>query len=177
MYHFDAIGRIHSCFKEKFGIPRQPGLVPEARAVLELFAPYARPEALVGLESFSHIWVVFVFHRHLDRGWRPTVRPPRLGGNRRLGVFATRSGFRPNPVGISAVRLEGVRFRGDSGLIVQVLANDPRPAYYAGKKDGRIHGLRLYDLDVRWQRSAEGIEVVNIAPRPSPPAPGEDDPS
>jgi tRNA (adenine37-N6)-methyltransferase len=117
VYRFDPIGRIRSCFPQKFGIPRQAGLVPEAAAVLELLPPYGRAEALVGLEAFSHIWVVFVFHAHLDRPWHPTVRPPRLGGNRRIGLFASRSAFRPNPVGISAVRLEGIRQAGERAEI------------------------------------------------------------
>lgn len=105
---FPPIGVIHSCFKEKFGIPRQPGLAAAATATLELFAPYDCMEALRGLETVSHIWVLFVFHANGDRRWNPTVRPPRLGGNRRMGVFATRSGFRPNPIGLSAVRLTGL---------------------------------------------------------------------
>jgi len=113
VYRFAPIGRIHSCFPQKFGIPRQPGLAPRARAVLELFAPYGRAEALAGLDAFSHLWVVFVFHANLDRPWHPTVRPPRLGGNRRVGLFASRSAFRPNPIGISAVRLAGIRQGGD----------------------------------------------------------------
>ncbi|MDD5241619.1 MAG: tRNA (N6-threonylcarbamoyladenosine(37)-N6)-methyltransferase TrmO [Sulfuricella sp.] len=108
MFTFEKIGIIHSCFREKFGIPRQPGLVPEARAILELLPPYNRPEAVRGLEDFSHIWVSFVFHACLGDEWKPTVRPPRLGGNRRLGVFATRSTHRPNPIGLSAIELEKV---------------------------------------------------------------------
>ncbi|HSO18516.1 MAG TPA: tRNA (N6-threonylcarbamoyladenosine(37)-N6)-methyltransferase TrmO [Desulfosarcina sp.] len=110
-YVFDPIGIIHSCFTEKFGIPRQPGLAPDARASLEIRPPYDRDEAVRGLEAFSHLWIVFVFHA-IPRGkWQPTVRPPRLGGNRRLGVFATRSGFRPNPIGISVAALDGIRRR------------------------------------------------------------------
>lgn len=100
------IGFIRSGFPEKFGIPRQAGLVSEASASLELLPPFDTPEAVRGLEGFSHIWLIFVFHAHLESGWKPTVRPPRLGGNKRLGVFATRSPFRPNPVGLSAVALE-----------------------------------------------------------------------
>lgn len=107
-YHFEAIGLIHSCYKEKFGIPRQPGLVSEARATLELLPPYNRREALAGLEGFSHVWILFVFHGIRRDEWRPTVRPPRLGGNKRLGVFATRSTFRPNPIGLSVVELEDI---------------------------------------------------------------------
>lgn len=108
MFTFTQIGVIHSCFREKFGIPRQPGLVPAARAVLELLPPYNRAEAVRGLEGFSHIWVSFVFHACRGEPWKPTVRPPRLGGNRRLGVFATRSTRRPNPIGLSAVELERI---------------------------------------------------------------------
>ncbi|MDD3991883.1 MAG: tRNA (N6-threonylcarbamoyladenosine(37)-N6)-methyltransferase TrmO [Desulfobacterales bacterium] len=117
MYRFHPIGCIHSGFPEKFGIPRQAGLVPEATAVLELFAPYGRAETLAGLETFSHLWVVFVFHAHLKRSWHPTVRPPRLGGNRRIGLFASRSAFRPNPIGMSAVRLAGIRQAGNRAEI------------------------------------------------------------
>lgn len=104
----DAIGVIRSCFKEKFGIPRQPGLVDAAEAALELLPPYDRAEAVRGLDGFSHVWLIFGFHATAGQGWRPTVRPPRLGGNTRLGVFATRSTFRPNPLGLSVVRLAGI---------------------------------------------------------------------
>ena len=107
-FRFQSIGLIHSCFKEKFGIPRQPGLVPEAKAILELLPPYNRPEALAELAGFSHLWIIFVFHQALRDEWRPTVRPPRLGGNRRIGVFASRAPFRPNPIGLSLVTLEGI---------------------------------------------------------------------
>ena len=110
---FTPIGIIRSCFSEKFGIPRQPGLVPAARATLEIGPPYSRAEAFRGLDAFSHLWIVFVFHGIAPGKWQPTVRPPRLGGNRRIGVFATRSAFRPNPIGLSSVRLESVRQRGD----------------------------------------------------------------
>jgi tRNA (adenine37-N6)-methyltransferase len=105
---FQAIGRIRSCFPEKFGIPRQPGLVPEATAALEIHPPFNDPEAFRGLEGFSHIWILFVFHACRSTPWRATVRPPRLGGNRRMGIFATRSGFRPNPIGQSVVELTGI---------------------------------------------------------------------
>jgi tRNA-Thr(GGU) m(6)t(6)A37 methyltransferase TsaA len=102
---FEIIGIVHSPYREKFGIPRQPGLVTAAEATLELLPPYNRPEAVKGLEGFSHIWVSFIFHGVKREQWRPTVRPPRLGGNERLGVFATRSTHRPNPLGLSVMRL------------------------------------------------------------------------
>lgn len=107
---FNPIGIIHSCFKQKFGIPRQAGLADEARAVLELLPPYHQEQALSGLEQFSHIWVIFVFHASISPKWKATVRPPRLGGNRRIGVFATRSNFRPNALGLSCVELEKIEF-------------------------------------------------------------------
>lgn len=104
-YTFEPIGVIRSCFKEKFGIPRQPGLVREARATLEVAPAFSQREAFRQLETFSHVWILFVFHQTVRQGWKPTVRPPRLGGNTRVGVFASRSGFRPNAIGQSAVEL------------------------------------------------------------------------
>ena len=108
--HLEPIGVIHTCFKEKFGIPRQPNLAAGAPGMLEFFPEFARPEAVRGLEQFSHIWLIFVFHQAVKKGekWSPMVRPPRLGGNKKVGVFASRSPFRPNPVGMSCVRLEGI---------------------------------------------------------------------
>ena len=105
-FSFEPIGYITSCFKEKFGIPRQSGLITEARGVLQIVPPYNRPEAFRELADYSHIWLSFVFHANGRDDWRPTVRPPRLGGNQRVGVFASRSPFRPNPLGLSVVRLD-----------------------------------------------------------------------
>jgi len=105
-FEFEAIGYIRSCFKEKFGIPRQSGLIPEAWGTLDILPPYNRPEAFRELADYSHLWLTFVFHANLREQWKPTVRPPRLGGNRRVGVFASRSPFRPNPIGLSAVQLD-----------------------------------------------------------------------
>ncbi len=103
---FEPIGYVTSCFKEKFGIPRQSGLIPEAQGILEVIPPYNRPEAFRELADYSHIWLTFVFHANPPAEWKPTIRPPRLGGNKRVGVFASRSPFRPNPIGLSVVRLE-----------------------------------------------------------------------
>ncbi len=108
-FTFDAVGVIHSPFKEKFGIPRQPGLMATAPATLELLPPYDRDEALRGLEGFSHLWLLFVFHGVRRGDWSPTVRPPRLGGNQRVGVFASRSTHRPNPIGMSVVELIDIK--------------------------------------------------------------------
>ena len=228
MFSFAPIGVIHSCFREKFGIPRQPGLVPAARATLELSPPYSQPAAVRGLEGFSHLWLIFVFHGVPAGRWQATVRPPRLGGNRRLGVFATRSPFRPNPIGLSAVKLERItvrqgravlhlagvdlldgtpvldlkpylpyadRIAAASGgfapeappveftvdfsptarafcaawpegdlreLIGQILRQDPRPAYERADPDPQAHGMKLYNLDVRWETRGWTAYVTEI---------------
>lgn len=108
-YTVQPIGLIHSCYREKFGIPRQPGLVKSARGAIELLSPCNREEMFKGLETFSHIWLQFVFHKSMDDGWRPTVRPPWLGGRERVGLFASRSPHRPNFLGLSVVRYLGMR--------------------------------------------------------------------
>ncbi len=104
-FFIQPIGTIQSCYGEKFGIPRQPGLVKSATATLELHPPYNSPDAFRGLDAFSHIWIIFLFHQSAREQWKATVRPPRLGGNKRVGVFASRSNFRPNPIGLSVVEL------------------------------------------------------------------------
>ncbi len=103
---------VRSAYKEKFGIPRQPGLANSIISTIELLPEFSSAEAVRGLETCSHIWLVFVFSECVDKGWSPLVRPPRLGGNKKLGVFATRSPFRPNPIGLSPVKLEQVRIEG-----------------------------------------------------------------
>ena len=113
---FNPIGIIHSCYKEKFGIPRQPGLVKDAPATIELFPEFAREETVRELDGFSHIWVIFLFHQKKGEKWTPMVRPPRLGGNKKVGVFASRSPVRPNPVGLSAVALD--RIETDAGKVL-----------------------------------------------------------
>lgn len=116
-FQFEQIGVIRSPYKEKFAVPRQPGLVKSQGGELHLLPPYNQAEAVRGLEGFSHLWVLFVFHQTMDGGWRPTVRPPRLGGNARMGVFATRSTFRPNPIGMSLVELKGIRCQKDQVIL------------------------------------------------------------
>lgn len=107
-FNFEQIAVVRSCYKEKFGIPRQPGLSNSAEAIIELTPPYNQEAYVRELEGFSHIWLIFIFHQHLGKQAKPTVRPPRLGGNKRIGVFASRSSFRPNPVGMSVVKLNKV---------------------------------------------------------------------
>lgn len=103
-FTFSSIGILHSCYKEKFGVPRQPRLVSEVVSELVLSSRYSS-DSVRELEQFTHIWLIFIFNQMRDGVWKPLVRPPRLGGNRRIGVFASRSMFRPNPVGMSAVEL------------------------------------------------------------------------
>ncbi|PRY71732.1 tRNA (N6-threonylcarbamoyladenosine(37)-N6)-methyltransferase TrmO [Halomonas ventosae] len=222
-FHLTPIGIIESDFPDKFGIPRQPGLATAARASLVLVPPFDDPLAVRGLTAFSHLWLTFVFHLSPEPAgparWSPLVRPPRLGGNAKVGVFASRSTHRPNRLGLSLVELveidtsHGVRLGlrgadlvdgtpvldikpylpwaearpearagfapeapptlavslspeaeamlarrpdGDSlrELILQVLAQDPRPAYRHGA-EARIYGVRLRDVDVRFQALQE----------------------
>ena len=104
----EPIATVRSCFGGKFAVPRQPGLCPSAWGRLVFHPAYRSPEAVRGIEGFSHLWLIFGFHETAGQGWRPTVRPPRLGGNTRVGVFASRSTFRPNGLGLSLVKLEGI---------------------------------------------------------------------
>lgn len=118
------IAYIKSDFPEKFGIPRQSGLVEELTATVVFQPPYRVPDALRGLEGFSHLWLIWEFSQARRESWSPTVRPPRLGGNKRLGVFATRSPFRPNPLGLSCVRLLEVRQDREQGTVLVVSGAD-----------------------------------------------------
>jgi tRNA (adenine37-N6)-methyltransferase len=128
------VATVHSCFGGKFGVPRQPGLCPSAWGRLVFHEAFRTPEAIRGIEGFSHLWLVFGFHQTAGQGWSPTVRPPRLGGNRRVGVFASRSTFRPNNLGLSLVRLEGI----DTG-------SADGPALLLGGLD-LIDGTPVYDI-------------------------------
>ncbi len=225
------IGVIHSGYKEKFGIPRQPGLAQSMRSTIELLPPFGTPEAVRGLEQCSHIWLIFIFSACADKGWSPTVRPPRLGGNERLGVFASRSPFRPNPLGLSPVKLDGIRTQNGAVLLdvsgadlldqtpiidikpylpyadiipgaefglasqidrlelpvecsaqingclqqhqqrlgepllqqlTEILQCDPRPAYHKGKGSAREYGIKLHDLNIRWQVCSDHIRLLAI---------------
>ena len=119
-----TIAHIHTDLPEKFGVPRQSGLVPQLQGTIVFEPDYRNPDALRGLEGFSHLWLIFRFHRAEREGWSPTVRPPRLGGNRRMGVFATRSPFRPNNLGLSCVKLEGVSRDEKLGPVIRVSGAD-----------------------------------------------------
>lgn len=221
-----VIAVIYSCYHEKFGIPRQPGLVNQARARIEFMPSFDRVEMFKELDTFSHIWVHFLFHDSESEGWRTTVRPPALGGQQRVGVFASRSPHRPNHLGLSAVKLEEVICKnnrvslevsgGDflnhtpvidikpyvpfsdciadaaagysgqlisplpvcfledaelfckeyeqqteknlSGLIEQVLAQDPRPASQRNRY--KCFGIQLWDVNIRWVVEKRMVKVV-----------------
>lgn len=122
-YHFDKIGVIQSPFSEKFGIPRQPGLTANIKSSIILDKEFCSPEIVDSLGLSSHIWLIFVFSECYQKGWKNKVRPPRLGGNRKAGVFATRSPFRPNPIGISAVKLDAIKHE-QNQLIIDVTGAD-----------------------------------------------------
>ena len=128
------IAEIRSDFPTKFGIPRQSGLVPELEATVVFRPKYRVPEALRGIEGYSHLWLLWEFSETRREDWRPTVRPPRLGGNRRVGVFASRSPFRPNPIGLSCVRLIGVEQHPQWGTVLRVAGAD------------LMDGTPLYDI-------------------------------
>lgn len=118
------IAHIHSAFPTKFGIPRQSGLAPSLRSTIEFVEPFGSMEAVRGLSEFSHLWLIWSFSENVEKGWTPTVRPPRLGGNQRMGVFATRSTFRPNALGLSSVKLERVEIDAHGRPVMHVLGAD-----------------------------------------------------
>ena len=118
--NIQVIARMHSDFATKFGIPRQSGLVQELRSTIVFEPEFRNPDALRGIEDFSHLWIIWQFSEAVRTGWSPTVRPPRLGGNTRMGVFATRSPFRPNNLGLSSVKLLGVEHTQEYGTVLHV---------------------------------------------------------
>lgn len=167
-YPMQPIGVIHSAFDEKFGIPRQPGLTRSVTATIELLPPFATPEAVRGLEQASHVWLIFLFSATAAQGWKPTVRPPRLGGNKRLGVFASRSPFRPNPIGLSPVELIAIRneqggvqldVRGadllDGTPILDIKPYLPYADAIPSAHFGLAEQIETLDLPVRWEEDAQ----------------------
>ena len=128
------IAKIHTDFKEKFGIPRQSGIADELEARIVFEPEYRVREATRGIEDFSHLWLIWQFSEAVREDWSPTVRPPRLGGNKRVGVFATRSPFRPNPIGLSSVKLERVEYDEMLGPVLWVTGID------------MLDGTPIYDI-------------------------------
>lgn len=130
----NIIAHIENDLSTKFGVPRQSGLVTELRSRIVFEPDYRCPEALRGLEGFEYIWLLWEFSEVKQIGWSPTVRPPRLGGNRRMGVFATRSPFRPNPIGLSSVRIDKIELNTPQGPVIHVLGAD------------LMNGTPIYDI-------------------------------
>lgn len=124
MPEMKIIARISTPFKTKFGIPRQSGVAPDVKGEIMFEPGYREIEAVRGLEGFSHIWLIWCFSEAVTDKWSPTVRPPRLGGNARMGVFATRSPFRPNPIGLSSVKLDRIEYTADRGPVLHVRGAD-----------------------------------------------------
>ena len=145
------IAYIHTEFSEKFGIPRQSGLATSLRGQIVFEPEYRNADALRGLDGFSHIWIIWEFSANRSQGWQPTVRPPRLGGNERMGVFATRSPFRPNPIGLSCVEVDSVELDTQDGPVIYVRGADlmdGTPIYdikpYIKYADARPHAVCGY---------------------------------
>lgn len=185
------IAKIHTDFKEKFGIPRQSGIADGLLARIVFEPEYRVPEALRGIDGYSHLWLIWQFSESVCESWSPTVRPPRLGGNRRMGVFATRSPYRPNPIGLSSVRLVGVEDTEGEGRVLVVSGADlldgtpiydikPYLAYTDSHSDaigGFADPVRDYALEVEiddsllslvCEQKRDGlIEILRHDPRPS----------
>ncbi len=184
----NPIAFIRSDFKEKFGIPRQSRLIKELTAKIEFLPPYNNPDCLRGLEGYSHIWLIWEFSENKGKPFSPTVRPPRLGGNKRMGVFATRSPFRPNPIGLSVVKIEQIDFKAPSITVSGADLMDKTPIYdikpylphidsIPEAKGGFAAQFKDYGLEVIFPEKLLGlipenkqkslISVLSQDPRPS----------
>lgn len=180
------IARIESGFREKFGVPRQSSLTPSTRARIVFEKEFRDPEAVRGLEGFDYIWLIWEFSEN-GPAWKPVVRPPRLGGNRKMGVFATRSTFRPNPLGLSSVRLERVVIDPELGPVLEVSGADlvdgtpifdikPYITYadsHPSAASGWVDSVESTPLEVVWApdvvkpSDADEIEeILSLDPRP-----------
>ena len=181
------IGVIHTPFKDKFGIPRQPGLVESAWGIIELGHHPFYEQSLRGLETFSHIWILFEFHQHDAKAWKPTIRPPRLGGRERVGVLASRSPHRPNPIGLSCVRLNRIEGKKIYVEGVDILDGSPildiKPYLpYADSFPEATSGWAsapINRVNLEWSEAASkilqnlpelrelAVEVIGLDPRPA----------
>lgn len=185
------IARIETDFPEKFGIPRQSGLVEELKGTIVFEPEYRKSESLKGLEGYNYIWLLWQFEGVERDHWSVTVRPPRLGGNKHMGVFATRSPFRPNPIGLSSVKLERIEMDADRGPVLHVSGIDLRhntPIYdikpylpyvdcHTDATGGFAHEVKDYELQVTFptellaqipeEKQAAIIAVLKQDPRPS----------
>ena len=190
MQPLKTIATIHTDFPSKFGIPRQGGLVDALKATITFEPEYRDATALRGLEGYSHLWLIWLFSESVMESFSPTVKPPRLGGNRRMGVFATRSPFRPNPLGLTCVKLEGIELSGPQGPLLRVAGADlmdgtpifdikpyiPYADCHPEATGGFTDGIRYERLDVDFPEALLGdippdkrqalIEVLAQDPRP-----------
>jgi len=193
-YSLQPIGIAHSPYKEKFGTPRQPGLI-NVQCSIELLPPYNQMDAFKGLDGFSHIWVSFIFHQAMRDQWQPTVRPPRLGGNEKVGVFASRSPFRPNNLGLSVVKLLNIEQQSnklslhvegldviDGTPVVDIKPYIPYVDAIPAATEGFASGAPEKKLEVEFTQQAEQqletiehpeqfrqlvIDVLQLDPRPA----------
>ena len=184
------IARVRTDFPEKFGIPRQSGILDMLEATVVFEPEYRNPDALRGLDGFSHLWLIWKFSEAVTEEWSPTVRPPRLGGNTRLGVFATRAPYRPNPIGLSSVRLLGIEKTEEVGTVLKISGADlmdgtpiydikpylPYTDSHTDATGGFAEPLREYELDavipqdmlflIPEKKRAALIEILKNDPRP-----------
>ena len=169
----NIIAHIRTDFSTKFGIPRQSGLVDELEATIIFEPEYRNPDALRGLDEYTHLWLLWQFSECIDKEWTPTVRPPRLGGNKRMGVFATRSPFRPNPIGLSCVKLLGIDKTEKYGCVIRVSGADlldGTPIYdikpYLPYVDSHPDASNGFALDEKSGRLSVEIseEIIKIIP-------------
>lgn len=169
------IGIVQTPYDEKFAVPRQPDLVAEGKGILHLLPPYNRAEAVRGLTQFSHLWLIFQFHHISEREWHATVRPPRLGGNERIGVFASRATHRPNPLGLSKIKLEGIEMGngevklrlGSVDLVNGTPIFDIKPYLaYADSEPTAISGFAQYKPQPKLvvQFSPQALQAVQSCP-------------
>jgi tRNA-Thr(GGU) m(6)t(6)A37 methyltransferase TsaA len=194
-FDFQPIGFVQSCFKEKFGIPRQPGLATHATGVVKLRDDSQMKNALQGLEMFSHLWIIFVFHDRTNKKWKPSIRPPRLGGARKVGVLASRSPHRPNPIGLSAVALQKIDVHAKGGPEIFFSSGDlldgtpvldikpyipyadSLPQAHSGWADSQIERIsvefdpiaetKLQQFDAQPELRTLIIELLSLDPRPA----------
>lgn len=172
----NPIGIIHSPYGEKFAVPRQPELVAQGKGILQLLPPYQSADAVRGLEQFSHLWLIFQFHHIPEREWHATVRPPRLGGNERIGVFASRATHRPNPLGLSKVKLEDIEIGsgevklrlGSVDLVDGTPVFDIKPYIaYADSEPNAQSGFAQYKPETKLQVefSSQALQAVRSCPK------------
>jgi len=196
-FEFESIGILNSPYQQRFGIPHQAGVSQGLNGIIKLKPDADFKTALRGLDTFSHIWVMFVFHSHGGKKWKPSIRPPRLGGNKKVGLFASRSPHRPNPIGISAVKLEKIDLEAKGGPEIHVSdvdlldgtpildikpyipladkidsansgwADIPVPRYSVTFSDDAQQDLKKWDPELKNNLKSQIIAMIELDPRPA----------